>query len=692
MKKKVLIIGENPLGSTGNGGMLNGVLSQIDSKKFDVTVFSIDLVQTDSVSLMYKTLPFSMISAVDETGVWGHQKLINILTFSEVDVLLIVGIDLWRYTNIFKQINALKNRKGFKWVWLFPYDLQVIRADYINWIKHIDVPLVYSEYGYNILRPYVENIQYFRPLLRHFDIFKKLDKEKRIQKRRKTFSTLSDDGFLFGFVGVNQVRKNPQVLIKAFSIISEKYPNVYLYMHTNFNAGVYNLAQYARDCGIKQGKLLARQSGSFFATDDIKNLYNSFDCFVNCSMQEGLSWTVVEAMLCGTPVIASNTTSHPELLKDVGVLVPCNVPSYLAIMTSEGESSIDTYSCHVDTVVEAMVRVYEDKEMRQRMSRKGIEKGKEWLSEVSSMDSLLEEVCKSKIIKVQDKVDDVLFAQHSAAGDVLMTTRCFDGIKKRHPDLSLHYMTQKKFHGIIEGSPHIDKILDWDESKLKEYKIVYNPHGDRILPGNWGRNCNSILSDFYWKILRVTPNDFYVGQSTPSKEIVEVLNKNEKPICIIHTTGGDPQFRTYKFMSDVCKDLKDRYFTVQLGGANDFPGGSELDLRGKLPYSESAWVLSKAKIAVTVDSYISHLAGALGVSQVCLFGSGNHNVVRPCQTKGLLVCMSPDYVMQCKGLGPCSGAIKECPAKCTGLHDPKDILKAINKIEEKESESTYNNI
>src|SRR3990170_2210459 len=35
-------------------------------------------------------------------------------------------------------------------------------------------------------------------------------------------------------------------------------------------------------------------------------------------------------------------------------------------------------------------------------------------------------------------------------------------------------------------------------------------------------------------------------------------------------------------------------------------------------FRESAWVVSKAAIAVTVDSFISHLCGALGVSQVCL--------------------------------------------------------------------------
>jgi ADP-heptose:LPS heptosyltransferase len=36
----------------------------------------------------------------------------------------------------------------------------------------------------------------------------------------------------------------------------------------------------------------------------------------------------------------------------------------------------------------------------------------------------------------------ILFGQHSAAGDVFMTTKALPGIKERHPGLPLVYMTQ----------------------------------------------------------------------------------------------------------------------------------------------------------------------------------------------------------------------------------------------------------
>ena len=59
---------------------------------------------------------------------------------------------------------------------------------------------------------------------------------------------------VFGFVGKNQVRKDPQTLLKAFSLLKEKCPGKsILYFHTDFNSGVYNLRQSAFDFGFSTG-------------------------------------------------------------------------------------------------------------------------------------------------------------------------------------------------------------------------------------------------------------------------------------------------------------------------------------------------------------------------------------------------------------------------------------------------------
>lgn len=55
-------------------------------------------------------------------------------------------------------------------------------------------------------------------------------------------------------------------------------------------------------------------------------LYNACDVFLAPSVYEGFGLPALEAMACGTPVIASNVTALPEVVKDGGKLVdPYNV-------------------------------------------------------------------------------------------------------------------------------------------------------------------------------------------------------------------------------------------------------------------------------------------------------------------------------------------------------------------------------
>jgi glycosyltransferase involved in cell wall biosynthesis len=58
-------------------------------------------------------------------------------------------------------------------------------------------------------------------------------------------------------------------------------------------------------------------------TDDaLVELYQRASAFLDTSLYEGFGYQVLEAMACGTPVVASRTTSLPELVGDAGVLCP----------------------------------------------------------------------------------------------------------------------------------------------------------------------------------------------------------------------------------------------------------------------------------------------------------------------------------------------------------------------------------
>ncbi len=697
--KRVLFVGESPYGCTGNCNFMRGVTGQVDREKYSLACFAVGTASSFKLDI-FQGFDFSVIPADGSTDKWNGNKLLSLIRDMPLDAVIFIGIDIWVYAPIFHEIQKLQQVKEFKTIHIFPYDVNHVRPDWINWINMMDMPCVYSEYGYNLLKDHVPNLRYFRPPLFAYSLFRKYTKEQKDKLRHAYFPTVGD-GFLYGFVGNNQVRKDPQKVLAAFSQVKEKHPDSYLYMHTNMQQGVYNLIQSAIDAGLKSGDIVSKSGNPAEWVDPqrLVEIYNCFDALVNCSLQEGLSWTLLEAMLCGVPIIGSDTTAQTELLEGVSELVPCNEDCHLPLYTKGGESWVKSQRCREADLVKGMLNVLKSPKLRERYSRKGTVRAKDWLNGVNNINEVLEDCFNKEVIRVapEAKIDGVIFAQHSSAGDVLMTTKCFKGLKEIYDGKPLVYMTQQQYMDIVEGNPYIDKVVAWDEQEYNKYLNRLNPHNDRIAPGHWGRNSNSLLSDFYWKILMVQPEPIYIDKVRPEEDIALQIEKSKKPICIVHTTGGDPVFRTYKYMKDVCKALKDEFFTVQVGSNHDYPADAELCLSGKLSFRQTAWVIDQASLSINVDSFVSHLSGALGVSQITLFGSGNAHVVRPDQTKGALICLVPDYIMDCPGLGPCSGSVRNCPIPCTNTHSPEKILDMVHKLKKddwikRNTEQTTSNV
>jgi glycosyltransferase involved in cell wall biosynthesis len=67
---------------------------------------------------------------------------------------------------------------------------------------------------------------------------------------------------------------------------------------------------------------------SHFSYEDLPLLYNTAECLVLPSLYEGFGLPVLEAMACGTPVVCSQATSLPEVVRDAAFMVdPLSVDS-----------------------------------------------------------------------------------------------------------------------------------------------------------------------------------------------------------------------------------------------------------------------------------------------------------------------------------------------------------------------------
>jgi len=698
MKKRILIYGEHPFSFTGNGNMMCALLSQIDPNKYEVVC----LLAGNSDPILYdvfKVMPFNLVSVSTGGDTWGLDYLMKVVMNKQYDMFITVGIDIWRLEQVIEPLRKELTNRGVPWIGIMPYDIPSKNSEFLNLMDAVDIKCIYSQFGYTIVNKHLKNVKYYRPKLMGSYLYQKLPDAVSAGFYNTHLTSLPTESFVFGFVGNNQIRKEPYKVLKAFlnaQKILEGKREIGLYMHTE-STGAYNLKRLGNEWGVdKPSSIVFKAPGVKYNIQDMISMYNGIDCLVLPSTYEGLSWTPIEAMLCETLVLLSDNTAHTELVNDDELLIPCKESVMVPVGSSSKFTHIESLGATVEDITDYMVNiVMMDDNKRADIISRNKAFADDWVNGCHDVSDVIQETFhiieeqKKKAVadvpEVLDKQNRILFIQRSAGGDVLMTTLCFKGLKERHPGMALDYMTEPQYMNIVEDNPYIDTVLPYSPELAEGYRVVYNPHEERILPGSWGRNSNSILTDFYWKLLMVEPDtQFGIVPDDNLPEWVTDSIKQDKPLCIIHTTGGDPHFRTYKYMPDVCEIIENRYYTIQMGGADDYPAAAELDLRGQLSYRQEAYIMSKASLAITVDSFMAHLAGAMGVSQIALYGSGNAAVCRPKQLGGNLITLEPDYIKYCPGLGPCSASIRNCPVPCTGLHDPKRIISAIDEIESME--------
>jgi glycosyltransferase involved in cell wall biosynthesis len=119
------------------------------------------------------------------------------------------------------------------------------------------------------------------------------------------------------FLGTVQPRKNLQRLIRAFGrVVAAGLP------HALVIAGRLGWLTEPIQAEVATQGLTERIHFTGYVADaDVPALYAGADVFAFPSLYEGFGMPALEAMACGVPVVASNTTSLPEIVGDAGLLV-----------------------------------------------------------------------------------------------------------------------------------------------------------------------------------------------------------------------------------------------------------------------------------------------------------------------------------------------------------------------------------
>jgi len=147
-----------------------------------------------------------------------------------------------------------------------------------------------------------------------------------ITKLNTTYSKIAQKFGIVGdyilYVGTLQPRKNIVRLIEAFELVSKRQTangkRLLQLVIVGKKGWLYDtIFAKVKDLGIEDRVIFT----GFVPDEELPILYAHATCFCLVSLYEGFGFPVLEAMKEGTPVVASNVSSLPELVADAGILV-----------------------------------------------------------------------------------------------------------------------------------------------------------------------------------------------------------------------------------------------------------------------------------------------------------------------------------------------------------------------------------
>jgi len=127
-------------------------------------------------------------------------------------------------------------------------------------------------------------------------------------------------------VGTVEPRKNYETLIRAFSMIRKSCPNHHLIIAGKQGWGGENLDQIIRENYLQKHVHFL----GYVTNKTLNKLYNLAEALVFPSYYEGFGIPPLEAMNAGCPVIASHSSSMPEVIGDAGVYCDPESPAQFA--------------------------------------------------------------------------------------------------------------------------------------------------------------------------------------------------------------------------------------------------------------------------------------------------------------------------------------------------------------------------
>lgn len=261
----------------------------------------------------------------------------------------------------------------------------------------------------------------------------------------------------------------------------------------------------------------------------------------------------------------------------------------------------------------------------------------------------------------------ILIIRFSSIGDIVLTTPVIRCLKLQvEGDVEIHYLTKKSYKSILEHHPYIDQLHCIDKStneviehlKSEQFDYIIDLHknlrSSRVkskLPGlafsfdklNWQKwllvnfKINKLpkihIVDRYLqtvKFLDVKNDgkglDYYLPPDLSKPNFLSNINLNEVHVFVLganHYTKRVPEVKISEYLHSQKRTV------LLIGGQEDQALGQRLEndhknvinCAGKTSIHESALIIKEAKLIITPDTGMMHIAAAFKKEIISIWGN-----------------------------------------------------------------------
>lgn len=208
-------------------------------------------------------------------------------------------------------------------------------------------------------------------------------------------------------------------------------------------------------------------------------------------------------------------------------------------------------------------------------------------------------------------INSILVKRSNATGDALVATGVCSALKKKYPEAKI--MFSSFFPEIAANNPYIDQFIPVGQINKVTPDVFYNLD----LCYEWRPNVN--ILDAYAEACGVKAKDCTLFLAR------EEFNKFDLPedFIVIHpgkTNWAGRDWPHENFIELSTKLQRMGYKIVSVGKHTEEVIPCDVDTRGQTNIFQLAWIMSKAKLFIGIDSFPMHVAQIADIPGISFFG------------------------------------------------------------------------